>query len=100
MHTIFECHGPKLDDVRGDDFPQKLETILPETRNMTNADCLALLMGDGRRGVCVTARPPRPRPSYAVAPSVSLEDEGEGGAGRTPESQGCDGGASGAAAAG
>jgi hypothetical protein len=25
---------------------QKLETILPETRNMTNADCLALLMGD------------------------------------------------------
>ena len=50
MHTIFECHGPKLDDVRalsrGDDFPQKLETILPETRNMTNADCLALLMGD------------------------------------------------------
>ena len=46
MHTIFECHGPKLDDVRGDDFPQKLETILPETRNMTNADCLALLMED------------------------------------------------------
>ena len=43
MHTIFEC--PKLDDVRGDFF-QKLETILPETRNMTNADCLALLMGD------------------------------------------------------
>ena len=30
----------------GDDFPQKLETILPETRNMTNSDCLALLMGD------------------------------------------------------
>ena len=27
-------------------FLQKLETILPETRNMTNADCLALLMGD------------------------------------------------------
>jgi len=27
-------------------FFQKLETILPETRNMTNADCLALLMGD------------------------------------------------------
>ena len=26
-------------------FFQKLETILPETRNMTNADCLALLMG-------------------------------------------------------
>ena len=48
VHTIFECHGPKLDDVRGDDFPQKLETILPETRtsNMTNADCLALLMED------------------------------------------------------
>ena len=43
VHTIFEC--PKLDDVRGDFF-QKLETILPETRNMTNADCLALLMGD------------------------------------------------------
>ena len=40
VHTIFEC--PKLDDVRGDFF-QKLETILPETRNMTNADCLALL---------------------------------------------------------
>ena len=34
----------------------------------------------------MTARPPRPRPSYAVAPSVSLEDDGEGGAGRTPES--------------
>ena len=47
VHTLFECHGPKLDDVRGDDFPQKLETILPETRrNMTNADCLALLMED------------------------------------------------------
>ena len=49
MHTIFEC--PKLDDVRGDFF-QKLETILPETRNMTNADCFALLwetlMGDDR----------------------------------------------------
>ena len=43
VHTIFEC--PKLDDVRGVFF-QKLETILPETRNMTNADCLALLMGD------------------------------------------------------
>ena len=45
MHTIFEC--PKLDDVRGDFF-QKLETILPETRNMTvtNADRLALLLGD------------------------------------------------------
>ena len=43
MHTIFEC--PKLDDIRGV-FLQKLETILPETRNMTNADCLALLMGD------------------------------------------------------
>ena len=42
-HTIFEC--PKLDDIRGV-FLQKLETILPETRNMTNADCLALLMGD------------------------------------------------------
>ena len=28
---------------------------------MTNADCLASLMGDGRRGVCVTARLPRPR---------------------------------------
>ena len=41
--TIFEC--PKLDDIRGV-FLQKLETILPETRNMTNADCLALLMGD------------------------------------------------------
>ena len=27
-------------------FFQKLETIFPETRNMTNADCLALLMGD------------------------------------------------------
>ena len=27
-------------------FFQKLETILPETRNMTNADCLALLMED------------------------------------------------------
>ena len=39
----FEC--PKLDDIRGD-FSQKLETILPETRNTTNADCLALLMGD------------------------------------------------------
>ncbi len=25
---------------------QKLETILPETRNMTNAEFLALLMGD------------------------------------------------------
>ena len=35
-----------MDDVRGDVFFQKLETILPETRNMTNADCLALLMGD------------------------------------------------------
>ena len=43
IHTIFEC--PKLDDVRGDFF-QRLETILPETRNMTNADCLALLMED------------------------------------------------------
>ena len=43
MHSIFEC--PKLDDIRGV-FLQKLETILPETRNMTNADCLALLMGD------------------------------------------------------
>ena len=43
MHTIFEC--PKLDDIRGV-FLQKLETILPETRNMTNADCLALLMGN------------------------------------------------------
>ena len=43
MHTIFEC--PNLDDIRGV-FLQKLETILPETRNMTNADCLALLMGD------------------------------------------------------
>ena len=32
-------------DIRGV-FLQKLETILPETRNMTNADCLALLMGD------------------------------------------------------
>ena len=43
-HAIFEC--PKLDDIRGV-FLQKLETILPETRgNMTNADCLALLMGD------------------------------------------------------
>jgi hypothetical protein len=51
---VFSCY----------DYPrrfQKLETILPETRNMTNADCLALLMGDGRRGVCVTARLPRPR---------------------------------------
>ena len=36
---------PKLDDIRGV-FLQKLETILPETRNMTNSDCLALLMGD------------------------------------------------------
>ena len=34
-----------MDDIRGD-FSQKLETILPETRNTTNADCLALLMGD------------------------------------------------------
>ena len=34
-----------MDDIRGV-FLQKLETILPETRNMTNADCLALLMGD------------------------------------------------------
>ena len=38
-----EC--PKLDDIRGV-LLQKLETILPETRSMTNADCLALLMGD------------------------------------------------------
>ena len=43
MHTIFEC--PKLVDIRGI-FLQKLETMLPETRNMTNADRLALLMGD------------------------------------------------------
>ena len=35
----------RMDDIRGV-FLQKLETILPETRNMTNADCLALLMGD------------------------------------------------------
>jgi len=27
-------------------FFQKLETNLPETHNMTNAGCLALLMGD------------------------------------------------------
>ena len=52
---VFSCY----DYPRG--FFQKLETILPETRNMTNADCLASLMGDGRRGVCVTARLPRPR---------------------------------------
>ena len=32
-------------------------------------DCLAT----SRRGVCVTARPPRPRPSHAVAPSLSSE---------------------------
>ena len=32
-------------------------------------DCLAT----SRRGVCVTARPPRPRSSHAVAPSVSSE---------------------------
>ena len=37
---VFSCY----DYPRG--FFQKLETILPETRNMTNADCLALLMGD------------------------------------------------------
>ena len=43
MHTIFEC--PKLDDIR-EVFLQKLETILPETRNVTNADRLALLLGD------------------------------------------------------
>ena len=42
-HTIFDC--PKLDDVRSGFF-QRLETILPETRDMSNAECLALLMGD------------------------------------------------------
>ena len=46
-HTIFDCH--KLDDVRSGFFKfQRLETILPEpeTRDMSNAGCLALLMGD------------------------------------------------------
>ena len=48
IHTIFDSESEcpaKLDDIRGIFF-QKLETILPEMRNMTNADCLALLMGD------------------------------------------------------
>ena len=40
--SIVVCLGPKSRGV----FLQKVETILPETRNMTNADCLALLMGD------------------------------------------------------
>jgi hypothetical protein len=43
--SIFDCL--KLDDVRSGFF-QRLETILPETRDMSNAGpgCLALLMGD------------------------------------------------------
>ena len=41
--SIFDCL--KLDDVRSGFF-QRLETILPETRDMSNAECLALLMGD------------------------------------------------------
>ena len=45
LRMLYSNECPKLDDIRGV-LLQKLETILPETRNMTNADCLALLMGD------------------------------------------------------